>query len=51
VFFSRGCCEVNGTAIKAISGGQPHSRKYDFLDIVKTNVPLRFKENINFYFY
>jgi hypothetical protein len=51
VFFSRGCCEVNGTAVKAISGGQPHSRKYDFLDIVKTNVPLRFKENINFYFY
>ena len=50
--FSRGCCEVNRTAVKTVSGGLPHSRKYDFLNIVKTNVPLRFKENIiNFYFY
>ena len=50
---SRGCCEVNGTAVKAVSGGPPpYSRKYDFLNIVKTNIPLRFKENIiNFYFY
>ena len=23
-----------------------HSGKYDFLNIVKTNIPLRFKENI-----
>ena len=29
-----------------------HSRKYDFLNIGKTNVPLGFKENfINFYFH
>jgi hypothetical protein len=50
--FSRGCCEVNGTAVTAVRGGPPHSRKYDFLDIVKTNIPLRFKEGIiNFYFY
>jgi hypothetical protein len=50
--FSRGCCEVSGTAIKAVSGGLSLSGKYDFLNIVKTNVPLRFKENmINFYFY
>jgi hypothetical protein len=50
--FSRGCCEVSGTAIKAVIGGLPLSGKYDLLDIVKTNVPLRFKENIiNFYFY
>ena len=50
---SRGCCEVNGTAVKAVSGGPPpYSRKYDFLNIVKTNIPLRIKENIiNFYFY
>ena len=50
--FSRGCCEVSGTAIKAVSGGLPHSRKYYFLNIVKTNIQLRFKESmINFYFY
>ena len=50
--FSRGCCEVNGTAVKAVSGGLSHSRKYDFLNIVKTNIPLRCKENIiDFYFY
>jgi hypothetical protein len=24
--FSRGCCEVNGTAVNAVSGGLPHSR-------------------------
>jgi hypothetical protein len=52
VLFQVGCCEVNGTAVKAASEGLPHSRKYDFLYIVKTNIPLRFKENrINFYFY
>ena len=50
--FSRGCCEVNGTAVKDVSGGPPHLKKYYFLDIVKTNIPLRCKENIiNFYFY
>ena len=50
--FSRGCCEVNGTAVKAVSGELPHSGKYDFLKIVKTNSPLRFKESvINIYFY
>jgi hypothetical protein len=36
--FSRGCCEVSGTAVKAVSGGLPHSGKYDFLNIVKTNI-------------
>ena len=48
--FSRECCEVNGTAVKeADCGGLSHFRKYDFLNIVKTNIPLRFKENmINF---
>jgi hypothetical protein len=41
-----------GTAVKAVSREQPHSGKYYFLNIVKTNIPLRFKENIiNFYFY
>jgi hypothetical protein len=51
--FLWGCCKVSGTAVKAVSGGLPHSGKYDFLNIVvRTNVPLRFKENIiNFYFY
>jgi hypothetical protein len=29
-----------------VCGGLPHLRKYDFLNIVKTNIPLRFKENI-----
>ena len=50
--FSRGCCKVNGTAVKTVRGGLSHSRKYDFLNIVKTNIPLRFLENIiHFYFY
>ena len=50
--FSRECCEVNRTAVKAVCGWLSHLRKYDFLSIVKTNIPLRFKENIiNFYFY
>ena len=31
---------------------ESHLRQYDFLNILKTNIPLRFKENtINFYFY
>ena len=42
--FSRGFWEVNGTAVKAVSGGLSHSGKYDFLNIVKTNIPLRFKK-------
>ena len=50
--FTRGCCEVNGTSEKAVCGGLPHLRKYDFLNIVKTHIPFRFKEIIiNFYFY
>ena len=49
--FSRGCCEVSGTAVKAVSGGLTHSGKCDFLNIAKRNILLRFKENIiNFYF-
>jgi hypothetical protein len=49
--FSRGCCDVSGTAVNAICGGLPHLRKYNFLNIVKTNIPLRLKENmINFPF-
>ena len=50
----RRCCEVNGTAVSAVCGGLPHLRKYDFLYIVKTNIPLRFKEiiiNLNFYYF
>jgi len=27
--FPKGCCEVNETAVKAVSGGPPHSKKYD----------------------
>ena len=50
--FSRKSCEVSGTAVKAVSGGLSHSGKYDFLNIVKTNILLRLKKNIiNFYFY
>ena len=36
--FSRGCCKVNGTAVKAVSGELLHSRTYYFLKIVKTNI-------------
>ena len=50
--FFTGCCEVNGTAVCAVCGGLSHLTKYDFLEIVKTNNPLRFKENIiNFYYH
>ena len=50
--FSRGCCKVNGTAVKAVCGALSHLKKDEFLNIVKTNIPLRFKENIiDFYFY
>jgi hypothetical protein len=31
--FLWGCCKVSGTAVKAVSGGLPHSGKYDFLNI------------------
>jgi hypothetical protein len=37
--FSRGCCKVNGTAIKTVSEGLSHSRKYDFLCIVSGGLP------------
>ena len=50
--FQRGRCEVNGTAENAVCGGLSHIRKCDLLNIVKTNIPLRFKENIiNVHFY
>ena len=50
--FQRGRCKVNGTAENAVCGGLSHIRKYDILNIVKKNIPLRFKENIiNFYLY
>jgi hypothetical protein len=39
--FSRGCCEVIRTAEKAVCGGLSHLRKYDLLNIFKTNIPLR----------
>jgi hypothetical protein len=47
--FSRGCCEVNGTVVKDGSGGLTHLRKYDFLNLVKTNIPLRFKKIMHIY--
>jgi hypothetical protein len=51
VLFQGSVCDVSGTAVKAICGGLPHLRKYNFLNIVKTNIPLRLKENmINFPF-
>ena len=48
--FSRGCCEVNGTAVKAVCEGLSHLSKYDFYNIVKTNIPLRFEENIKHFY-
>ena len=52
MLFVIGVDDDSRTAIKAVSEGLPHSGKYDFLNIVKTNIPLRFKENIvNFYLY
>jgi hypothetical protein len=42
--FSRGCCEVSGTAVKPLVE-DPHSRKYCILNVVKTNIPLRCKES------
>jgi hypothetical protein len=42
---------ILGRARSPVCGGLPHLRKYYFLDMVKTNIPFRFKENIiNFYF-
>ena len=29
----------------------PHLRKYNFLIIVKTNIPVRFKENIIYFYF
>ena len=50
--FSRGCCEVNRTAVDAVCEGLSYFRKYDVLNTVKTNIPLRLKENfINIYSY
>jgi hypothetical protein len=50
-FFS-GYCVLNETSVFAVCRGLPHSGKYDFLNIGKTNIPLGFKENIiNFYFH
>ena len=49
--FSKGCCEVNRTVEEAVCGGLSNLRKYAGLNIVKTNIPLRFQENsIIFYF-
>jgi hypothetical protein len=36
---------------KTIRGGLPHLINYDFVYIVKTNISLRFKENIIIFFY
>jgi hypothetical protein len=36
---SRGCCKVNGIAVsRPVCGGLPY-HKYDFLNIVNTNIP------------
>ena len=42
--FSMECCEVNSRKSRLWSTA--HLRKYNFLNIVKTNIQLRFKENI-----
>ena len=50
--FFKGYCVLNGTSVYTVCKGLSHSGKYDFLDIVKTNIPLGFNENIiNFYFH
>ena len=51
MLFVIGVDDDSRTAIKAVSEGLPHSGKCDFLNIVKTNIPLRFNENIFIYFY
>jgi hypothetical protein len=44
--------KVNRTDAYTVCGGLAHFRKPDFLNIVKTNIPLKFKENmINLYLY
>jgi hypothetical protein len=49
---TRDCCKVNRTDVYTVCGGLAHFRKPDFLNIVKTNIPLKFKENmINLYLY
>jgi len=40
------CCQVNGTAVSAFCGGLLHLSKYDFLNIIKSNILLRFKETL-----
>ena len=32
--------------LNAVCGGLPHLRKYDFLNIVNSNIPLRFKATL-----
>jgi hypothetical protein len=45
-------CVFNETSVFAVCRGLPHSGKYYFLNIGKTNIPLGFKENIiHFYFH
>jgi hypothetical protein len=56
VLFQGGVAKFNGTVVKVVCRalrGLSHLRKYDFLNIVKTYIPLRFKKKniINFYFY
>ena len=51
MLFVIGVDDDSRTAIKAVSEGLPHSGKCDFLNIVETNIPLIFKENIFIYFY
>jgi hypothetical protein len=42
----------NEISLFAVCRGLPHSGKYDFLNIGKTNVPQGIKENIiNYYFH
>ena len=56
VLFQGGVAKFNRTVVKFVCRalrGLSHLRKYDFLNIVKTYIPLRFKKKniINFYFY
>jgi hypothetical protein len=45
VLFQGGVAKFNGTVVKGVCRalrGLSHLRKYDFLNIVKTYIPLRF---------
>jgi hypothetical protein len=47
VLFQGGVAKFNGTVVKVVCRalrGLSHLRKYDFLNIVKTYIPLRFKK-------